>query len=243
MSADADLISLNKRLNRIDWHSVTHGLRERGFARVPSLLSPEHCSDLIGIYDRTDLYRKTVNMARYRFGAGEYRYFRYPLPEIIGNLREALYPHLVSVANDWNRALRIDRQFPEAYGVLQEQCKAAGQLLPTPLILKYREGGYNTLHQDLYGDVYFPIQVVFLLSDQERDFSGGEFVLIEQLPRAQSRANVIRLQLGDALIFTTRFRPVRGTKGYYRVNVKHGISEVHQGTRYSMGIIFHDAIS
>lgn len=240
---DVNAITVNQQMATIDWQPIVQGLRELGYARVPALLSREHCSYLIGLYDRTDLYRKTVNMARYRFGAGEYRYFSYPLPDIVANLREALYPRLVPVANDWNYLLRIDRQFPATHHELQEQCRTAGQLLPTPLILQYHSGGFNTLHQDLYGDVYFPMQAVFLLSDADRDFSGGEFVLMEHLPRAQSKATVIRMQIGDALVFTTRFRPVKGTKGYYRVNVKHGISEVHQGTRYSMGIIFHDAIS
>jgi len=227
----------------MDWARHTQELLNTGFTIVTELLTPDECSTLISLYENPLNFRKTVNMSRHRFGVGEYQYFRYPLPEIIQTVREYFYPNLSRVANTWNRVLHIDHAYPPMHDALLEQCRVAGQLLPTPLILKYGSGGYNTLHQDLYGDVFFPMQTVFLLSDPDTDFTGGEFVLVEQVPRAQSRAVVLRLRKGDSLIFTTRYRPEQGAKGYYRVQVKHGVSDVHQGSRYSMGVIFHDAIS
>jgi len=182
-------------------------------------------------------------MSRHRFGVGEYKYFRYPLPTTIQTVRDNLYPPLSKIANAWNSALHIDYTYPSLHETFLEKCRISGQLLPTPLILKYGNGGYNTLHQDIYGDVFFPMQAVILLSDPDTEFTGGEFVLVEQVPRAQSRAIVLRLGKGDSLIFTTQFRPEKGSKGYYRVQVKHGVSEVQQGSRYSMGIIFHDAVN
>ena len=235
--------NLSQRIQSVDWSGKTQQLHEQGYVVVSGLLSSADCAEAIGWYADDARFRKTVNMARYRFGMGEYRYFSYPLPASLQVLRSTLYPHLATVANDWNRELKSAVTFPTSHDELLDRCRAAGQRLPTALILKYGPGGYNTLHQDLYGDVYFPMQAVFLLSEPDADFTGGEFVLIEQLPRAQSRAIVVKLNKGDALIFTTRFRPVKGTKGYYRVNVKHGVSEIHQGNRYAMGIIFHDATS
>lgn len=236
-------ISLKDRIIAMDWDRHSHELNATGYTVVSQLLTPEDCSSMISSYDNPRNFRKTVNMSRHRFGVGEYQYFRYPLPEIVQTIREFFYTPLSNVANSWNRALHLAHTYPSSHDELLEQCHIAGQLLPTPLILKYASGGYNTLHQDLYGDVFFPMQAVFLLSDPDTEFSGGEFVLVEQVPRAQSRAIVLRLRKGEGLIFTTRFRPELGSKGYYRVQVKHGVSDIHQGSRYSMGIIFHDAIS
>ncbi|MBO0322304.1 2OG-Fe(II) oxygenase [Muricauda sp. CAU 1633] len=228
---------------QIDWTLVHENLHQNGYAIVPSFLSSSECEDLVQLYQKPNGYRKTVVMERYRFGLGEYKYFDYPLPEKIQTLRTAFYPHLAPVANLWMKALKIDKVFPETHQQLLEQCKEKGQLKPTPLILKYGKGGFNTLHQDLYGDVYFPIQALLVLSEPDVDFLGGEFVMTQQTPRAQSKAIVLKPKKGDLLFFTTNFRPVKGQKGYYRVNMKHGVSEVHQGNRYALGIIFHDAIS
>jgi hypothetical protein len=196
---------------------------------------------LILQYNNDVLYRKTINMERYRFGLGEYKYFQYPLPAIIQQLRENVYPKLAPVANSWMRALNIEKHFPGSLTELLELCHAHKQDRPTPLILQYGKGGYNTLHQDLYGDVYFPMQLVLFLNEPDKDYEGGEFVLIEQRPRAQSKAIVLKPRKGDMLMFTTNFRPVKGTKGYYRVNMKHGVSELTAGERHTLGIIFHDA--
>jgi uncharacterized protein len=225
----------------IDWIEIKNELRTRGFAKIPGMLSEEDCLQLRKMYADPSLYRNVISMERYRFGKGEYKYFAYPLPEKIQTLREELYPNLAEVANEWMAQLGIDKNFPLRHEKLIEQCNDAGQSRPTPLILRYEAGGYNTLHQDLYGDVYFPFQVVFALSQRGVDYEGGEFVLVEQIPRAQSRAEVITLDLGDALIFTTNFRSMKGTRGYYRATMKHGISEVKTGVRYALGIIFHDA--
>ena len=182
-------------------------------------------------------------MERYRFGLGEYRYFKYPLPNLIQNIRENIYPKLAPIANKWMEVLNIDQNYPDSFESFQERCQASGQTKPTVLILKYGPGGHNTLHQDMYGDIFFPIQIVLFLNDPEEDYTGGEFVLTQQTPRAQSKAIVLKHGKGDMLIFTTNFRPVKGTKGYYRVNMKHGVSEVHTGNRYTLGIIFHDALT
>lgn len=182
-------------------------------------------------------------MERYRFGLGEYKYFNYPLPNIIQTIRTTIYPKLAPIANAWFRVLNIDRQFPLSHAELLQQCHENGQQKATVLILKYGKGGFNTLHQDLYGDVYFPIQVVLMLNEPDKDFTGGELVLTQQIPRAQSKAIVVKPKKGDALVFTTNFKPEKGTRGYYRVNMKHGVSEVKSGERHTLGIIFHDAIS
>jgi hypothetical protein len=195
------------------------------------------------VYNDGQHYRKTVNMERYRFGRGEYKYFTYPLPPLIQQIREFVYPHIAKVANTWMEVLNLEESFPDNFTELQQRCHEYGQDKPTALILKYGSGGYNTLHQDLYGEVYFPLQLVLFLNDPEKDYTGGEFVLIEQTPRAQSRAIVLKPKLGDMLIFTTNFRPVKGSRGYYRVNMKHGVSEVLSGQRHTLGIIFHDALS
>jgi len=180
-------------------------------------------------------------MQRHRFGVGEYKYFKYPLPELITELRQSLYPNLASLANDWTRNLGADVSFPGAHHQFIKHCHAQGQSRPTPLLLRYETGGYNCLHQDLYGAVYFPFQTVFLLNQPGQDFDGGEFILVEQRPRSQSAAQVINPALGEGVIFTTRWRPVRGTRGYYRVNVRHGVSPLTRGIRHTLGIVYHDA--
>lgn len=187
-------------------------------------------------------FRSRIAMARYRFGVGDYKYFDHPLPEIVASLRSATYPHLAGVANEWAENLgEKSPRFPAEHAAFLKICQQAGQTKATPLLLHYEEGGYNCLHQDIYGEVAFPLQMVFLLGQQGRDWEGGEFLLVEQQPRAQSKAEVVRADQGQAIIFTTRHRPVRGARGYYRVNMKHGVSRVHRGTRYTLGIIFHDA--
>lgn len=231
------------KIESIDWQSVSDDMNRTGYALIPGFLNTAQCDSLIDLFDHEDGYRKTVIMERYRFGLGCYKYWDYPLPDLVQDLRENLYPKLVPIANLWMKVLRINQHFPTSYKELQTACHAAGQKKSTPLILKYGEGGYNTLHQDLYGDVYFPIQAACFLSEPEEDYTGGEFVLTEQVPRAQSKAIVLKPKRGDMIIFTTNFRPIKGTRGYYRANMRHGVSEVHSGERYTMGIIFHDAVS
>ncbi len=235
--------NLTTRIAAIDWNKVASEMNEKGYAIVRKVLSKQQCQELIDLYEKSDGYRKTVAMERYRFGLGEYKYFDYPLPKIIQTLRKEIYPKLAPIANSWMQVLKMERRFPESYGELQAQCHANHQMKPTPLILKYGKGGFNTLHQDLYGDVFFPLQSVFFLNEPDIDFTGGEFVMTQQTPRAQSRAIVLKPKKGEMLIFTTNFRPVRGKRGYYRVNMKHGVSELHSGERHTMGVIFHDALS
>jgi len=229
------------RLETLDWSAVTESLNERGYALLRNVLSAPECKSLRELYTDNTLYRSTVNMERYRFGKGEYKYFQYPLPDIVEGLRKAFYPPLAKVANEWMRHLNIETAFPETHERLIGHCSKHGQLRPTPLILRYEKGGFNTLHQDLYGLIYFPFQIVLILNKKERDFTGGDFVMVEQVPRAQSKAKVIQPGEGDAVIFTTNFRPVKSSKGYYRSTVKHGVSEVESGVRYALGVIFHDA--
>ncbi|WP_335966387.1 2OG-Fe(II) oxygenase [Galbibacter sp. PAP.153] len=235
--------SINTKIATIDWNTVTAQMHEKGYAIVPKFINQKQCNTLIGLYPSVSAYRKTVVMERYRFGLGEYKYFNYPLPKIVREIRQGLYPKLAPIANLWMKVLKIDRKFPETLRELLEQCHKNNQLKPTPLILKYGKGGFNTLHQDLYGDIYFPLQAVLFLDQPDIDYSGGEFVLTQQTPRAQSKAMVLRPQKGDMLIFTTNFRPIKGTKGYYRARIKHGVSQLHHGQRHTLGIIFHDALS
>lgn len=216
-------------------------LHSRGYSILPSVLNTDDCQGLIDQYSNPASYRTVINMQRYRFGRGEYKYFNYPLPEIVHQLRNELYPSLANVANQWMSCLRITRIFPSTHEAFIQQCNNSNQHRPTPLILKYEQGDFNTLHQDLYGEVYFPFQVIISLSQHGRDYEGGELVLTEQIPRAQSKAIVLRPNQGDAVIITTNFRPVLGTKGYYRANMKHGVSEVTLGKRHTLGIVFHDA--
>lgn len=237
------MTSTDLTTGKIDWPEVEQGLHTKGFALVSQLLSDQQCEDLLNLYDQPGHYRKTVVMERYRFGKGEYKYFNYPLPPLVQKLREEVYPNLVPVANSWMAQLRMDKEFPPSLPELQAECHANDQLKPTPLILRYGPGGFNTLHQDLYGDVYFPIQLVLFLNQPESDYTGGEFVLTQQIPRAQSKATVLRPEKGSMLLFTTNFRPEKGKKAYYRVKVKHGVSEILSGERHTLGIIFHDAQS
>jgi len=232
-----------EKISAIDWKKVTEQLHTNGYAVVPAFLSDIHCQNLIAMYNTSDIYRKTVIMERYRFGLGEYKYFQYPLPAIVQTIREHLYPHLAPIANLWMQMLGLNPSFPETLDELQMQCHSNGQSKPTPLLLKYGVGGFNTLHQDLYGEVYFPLQTIFMLNKQSIDYTGGELVLTQQIPRAQSKAIVLTPNQGDMVILTSHFKPAKGARGYYRVNMKHGVSEVHDGQRHTLGVIFHDAQS
>jgi len=232
---------MHENINNLDWPALTENLNKNGYAIASKILNDEQCGQLIGQYHVNALYRKTIIMEHHNYGLGEYKYFNYPLPPIIQELREGIYPHFAPVANNWMRVLNIGINYPERFDDFITECHTKSQNRPTPLILKYEQGGYNALHQDLYGDVYFPMQAVVFLSEPGIDYEGGEFVLVEQRPRAQSKAIVLKPRKGDLLIFTTNFRPVKGSKGYYRVNMKHGVSELTAGNRYTLGIIFHDA--
>lgn len=234
---------ISEKISCIDWKGITEEINEKGYALVLRLLPGQYCEELISKYDKSDLYRKTITMERHSFGLGEYKYFKYPLPDLIETIRKEIYPKLAAIANTWMKVLNIGRQFPNQFDEFQRLCHDNNQTKSTVLILKYGKGGYNTLHQDLYGDIFFPIQLVLFLNEPEYDYTGGEFVLTQQIPRAQSKAIVLRPRKGDMLILTTNFRPVKGSKGYYRVQVKHGISEVQNGARHTLGIIFHDALS
>lgn len=231
------------RLAKLNWVGVTQELDTKGYSHLSGVLPNEYCEDFIGMYDKTHIYRKTVTMARHRFGLGEYKYFSYPLPDIVRTIREVAYPMLAPVANVWAERLKMGVQYPSTLDGLQKLCRDAGQTKPTPLILKYGEGGFNTLHQDLYGEVCFPMQLAFFLNEPGKDFTGGEFVMTQQVPRAQSKAIVLTPRKGDMIVFTTNFRPVKGTRGYYRAAMRHGVSEVSSGVRHTLGVIFHDAVS
>jgi len=235
--------TISEIIESADWEKITENMNRSGFAVLPQILHPEQCENLISQYQNQPLYRKTIVMERYRFGLGEYKYFRYPLPDLIQQIRESVYPRLVPIANNWMKVLNIDKTFPKSLDELHELCRENAQTEPTVLILKYGKGGHNTLHQDLYGEIFFPIQLVIFLNDPEKEYEGGEFVLLQQTPRAQSKATVLKPKKGDVLSFTTNFRPAKGGKGYYRMNMKHGVSEVHAGERYTLGVIFHDAQS
>ncbi|HEY1613249.1 MAG TPA: 2OG-Fe(II) oxygenase [Rhizomicrobium sp.] len=224
-----------------DWNAVSAELDTFGCSVLPGLLTPEACETLVGLYAEESRFRSHVIMARHGFGRGEYRYFRYPLPAAVEALRTALYARLVPVATAWNERLGDAARYPAEHREYLARCHAAGQTRPTPLLLKYETGDFNCLHQDLYGEHVFPIQVAILLSAPERDFTGGEFVLTEQRPRMQSRAEVVPLRQGDGVAFAVHHRPVRGTRGDYRVNLRHGVSRLRSGRRYTLGIIFHDA--
>ena len=223
-----------------DWAAIAADLDAFGAAVLPGVLTPAQCRDLSDLYDR-DVFRSHVVMARHGFGRGEYKYFRYPLPDPIGPLRAALYPHLAPIANGWKARMDLDTRYPADHADYLAQCHVAGQVRPTPLLLKYGAGDYNCLHQDLYGDLHFPLQVAILLSEPGKDFTGGEFVLTEQRPRMQSRAEVVPLTQGDLVIFAVSQRPVGGTRGSYRVTLRHAVSRVRSGRRFTAGIIFHDA--
>ncbi|MGG3640942.1 2OG-Fe(II) oxygenase [Bacillus gobiensis] len=232
---------MSESIKSIEWESIHQTLDEQGFAKLPALLSKEQCEEVINRYDDDSLYRTTINMERYRFGEGQYRYFDTPLPSLIQEIRTAFYPELAKAANRWLVYLKKEPAYSETLDEFLKKCHEKEQTRPTPLILKYEPGGYNCLHQDLYGDVYFPFQVVFALNQRAKDYTGGESLLVEQRPRAQSRGHVITLEQGEALIFSTNHRPVKGKNGYYRNTVRHGVSTLTSGIRYGMGIIFHDA--
>jgi uncharacterized protein len=232
---------VKSRIEELDWAAMRASIDDRGYATTSALLDPAECDDLIALYDRREMFRNRVVMERFGYGLGEYKYFAAPLPPIVAAMRTAMYARLAPIASDWMRALRLGEGFPAALGDFLEICRSAGQIKPTPLMLKYEAGGYNCMHQDLYGEVFFPLQMTIVLSARETDFGGGEFLLTEQRPRAQSRGEAITLERGEAIIFATRWRPVRGARGHYRVNVRHGVSRIRTGNRFSLGIIFHDA--
>ncbi len=228
-------------LDSFNWLEIERELDERGVAVLPGLLTQFQCEEVQRFYPQADHFRSTVVMARHNFGKGEYKYFSYPLPDIIEKLRTAAYSRLQATANRWNAAMGIDVAFPESHAQFLHRCHQAGQTRPTPLMLRYGEGDYNCLHQDLYGDHVFPLQLAVLLSQPGEDFSGGEFVLTEQRPRMQSRPEVVHLQQGDAVIFAVHHRPQQGVRGTYRVKLRHGVSRIRAGHRHTLGIIFHDA--
>lgn len=230
------------RCSGFDWPRIARELDDSGAAMLPGLLSAEECRALVALYPDNARFRSRVVMARHGFGRGEYKYFSYPLPDVIQHLRTQLYPHLAPIANRWNEAMEIAVRYPVEHADYLDRCHADGQLRPTPLLLQYGAGDYNCLHQDLYGEHVFPLQVAILLSQPGRDFSGGEFVLTEQRPRMQSRPEVVPLQQGDAVVFAVHHRPVRGSRGSYRVTMRHGVSRIRSGRRHTVGIIFHDAV-
>ncbi len=239
--------SIINDINAINWQQTAKEIHAKGFATVPGFLAKNQCQKLIDLYDNSTGYRKVVNMKRYRFGLGEYKYFDYPLPEIIQNLRTTIYQKLVPIVNLWMSQLRIDRQFPGTLKKFLAECHSSGQIKPTPIILKYSKGGFNTLHQDIYGQISFPLQAAIFLNQIGTDYTGGEFVLTQQIPRAQSKAIVLNPQKGDMIIFASNFRPMESVtskennKKYYRATIKHAVSELHSGERHTLGIIFQDA--
>ncbi len=233
--------SIEKRLAQLDWATLHASLWDFGFAVAPAVLASGECVNLRNIYSSESAFRSHIVMARYRFGRGDYKYFNYPLPEIVQDVREQTYTYLAPLANEWNKALDVKEEFPEKHSTFLAHCRKQGQPRATPLLLHYEAGDFNCLHQDLYGAVAFPLQLTCFLSRAGSDYEGGEFVLVEQQPRAQSKAQVIAPAQGDILIFATRYRPVKGSRGYYRANLRHGVSPVKHGTRFTLGVIFHDA--
>jgi hypothetical protein len=236
-----DPTSTGLRITAYDWQAITDELDGFGCAMLPNLLSAEECHALAALYPAESHFRSRVVMSQYGFGKGEYRYFHYPLPDMVGALRTALYPHLARLANRWNERMGIDQRYPADHASYLARCHEAGQTRPTPLLLQYGPGDYNCLHRDIYGELVFPIQVAILLSEPGEDFTGGEFVLTEQRPRMQSRAEVVPLRRGDAVAFAVCNRPVQGARGTYRVAMRHGVSRLRSGQRHTLGIIFHDA--
>lgn len=230
-----------ERLSRYDWDAFAAEMDAYGCATLRALLTPDECRDMAALYPQERHFRSHIHMARHGFGRGEYRYFSYPLPALPGGLRAALWPRLAGIANDWNARMGIDLCYPDSHADFLRACHAAGQTRPTPLLLQYGAGDFNCLHQDLYGALAFPLQAAILLSEPGRDFTGGEFVLTEQRPRMQSRAEVVALSQGDAVVFAVHNRPVQGSQGSYRVNLRHGVSRIRSGQRHMLGIIFHDA--
>jgi hypothetical protein len=235
-------ISVAERVAGLNWSAIAADLDQRGVATTGPLITPDECTSVAALYDRDDLFRSRVVMARHGFGRGEYKYFAYPLPALVAALRAHVYPRLVPIANRWFERMGQSSRFPPSLEAFLELCHAAGQIQPTPLLLQYEAGDYNCLHRDLYGATVFPIQVAFLLSRPGIDFEGGEFVIVEQRPRLQSRAEVVALTQGEGVIFAVSQRPVRGSRGDFRVSLRHGVSRVKSGRRHTLGIIFHDAL-
>jgi hypothetical protein len=230
-----------ERVNQIDWDRMAKDLADGGTAVARQLLTPQECDALTSLYAQNGIFRSRIVMARYAFGKGEYQYFSYPLPDLVGELRTALYRHLAPIANGWNERMRINTQYPSEHADYLDICHRAGQKRPTPLLLQYGAGDYCCMHQDLYGDLAFPMQVVILLAEPERDFTGGEFLLVEQNPKGLSKAEVVPLRQGDAVAFAVNHRPAKSARGTARVNLRHGVSRLHSGRRHTLGIIFHDA--
>jgi hypothetical protein len=229
------------RVEAVDWPTVIADLDSQGWAVIPDLLTSAECREIAGLYKGGGRFRSKVVMARHGFGRGEYQYFAYPLPDLVEEMRGALYPRLAPIANRWNEAMGIDVRYPADHAVFLERCHGAGQTRPTPLLLQYGPGDYNCLHQDLYGEHVFPLQVATLLSEPDEEFEGGEFVVTEQRPRMQSRPSVVPLRRGDAVVFAVNERPVQGSRGFYRTVLRHGVSRIRAGRRHTVGIIFHDA--
>jgi uncharacterized protein len=237
----AETADIGEKLALVDWQKMSEDLDGLGYAILPNLLTQPQCDLVRDLYDTAELFRSRVVMERYNFGLGEYKYFNYPLPDLVQALRTAIYPKLVPIANRWHEAMHIETRFPETHAEFVARCHAAGQQRPTPLMLRYTAGGYCCLHQDLYGEHIFPLQVVVLLSEPERDFTGGEFMLVEQDTKRTPRAELVPLQQGDAVVFAVNSRPVPSSRGHYRVVMRHGVSRLHDGDRNTLGIIFHDA--
>lgn len=238
--AKAKSVEISECVEAVAWERVSSDLDAEGNAIIKRVLSPHECDEIRMLYDN-EIFRSRVVMERHGFGRGEYRYFDYPLPDPIATLRRSVYPHLVPVANRWNEAMKIDVRYPATHAEFIDRCHQAGQVKPTPLLLKYGTDDYNCLHQDLYGEHVFPLQFAILLSEPDEEFTGGEFVMSEQRPRMQSRPIVVPLRKGDGVVFAVNHRPVHGKKGAYRVNLRHGVSRIRSGNRYTLGIIFHDA--
>jgi uncharacterized protein len=236
-----EAVGIDTRVGMLDFRSIGTHLDAHGWALVETLLTADECEAIAGLYADDGRFRSHVVMARHGFGRGEYKYFAYPLPGIVADLRRAFYPKLTPIANRWNASMGIDVRYPDVHAEFIARCHEAGQRRPTPLLLQYSAGDYNALHQDLYGEHVFPLQLTILLSEPERDFTGGEFVLTEQRPRMQSRAEVVPLRQGDAVVFAVHHRPVHGPRGTYRVTLRHGVSRLRSGHRYTVGVIFHDA--
>ena len=237
----ADLEAPGDRIARLDWRQIRAAITSNGFARIPNLLAPGECREIAALFDTEPPFRARIDMARFRFGEGEYRYFAYPLPRLVALLRAGLYPPLAGIANEWRAALGSDERFPARLETFLARCHQAGQTRPTPLLLRYRDDGYNCLHKDRYGNLSFPLQVACLLDRPGRDFEGGEFLLVEQRPRMQSRGEAVALDAGEGIIFPNDERPVEGKRGFYRTRFRHGVSRVRSGCRTALGIIFHDA--
>ncbi|CAH2713441.1 hypothetical protein BACCIP111895_00576 [Neobacillus rhizosphaerae] len=232
---------IQSRIQSLDWEAIQKELDEQGFVKLPPILTKEECESFMELYNDEQPYRTTINMTRYRFGSGEYKYFSYPLPKFVQGLRESFYPELAKTANRWLGYLKKSEQYPNTLDDFLMTCEEKEQTRPTPLILKYEQGGFNCLHQDLYGDVFFPFQVVFILNQRDQDYTGGEFLLVEQIPRAQSRGHVLTVEQGGAIIFPTNYRLAEGKKGYYKNTLRHGVSTITSGKRFGLGIIFHDS--